>query len=333
MHLVCSLLYTVEQVAGCQRLPHAVSMPHQGVYQTDGYPFCALLSVQLRNEYIGIMSKVLAGHLRTYLVSLEKMVSPVAGPTDVLGVADTSSSNVVTGGVNTMMSLFSKAVTSRPNAEKVFELGDRLNVLSQLDKPAIIPHMADFEGKRFPYEVIFRNVHKLLVDTASSEFLFCLDFWEDEGVFKELFGPVVAVVEGDLTEQLQHQHDVLCVLLMIRLNAEHRALMLKRRVPCLDDYLDRINLLLWPRFKVLFDVQAASIRPGVERSLFSNAVEVTGLTRRYAAFAASCLTLMADHNADDSVFKASSFYEMLERLWAAIFDMLLRMSNMFKDRR
>lgn len=52
-------------------------------------------------------------------------------------------------------------------------------------------------------QVIFRNVHKLLVDTASSEFLFCLDFWEDEGVFKELFGPVVSVVETDLATQLQ----------------------------------------------------------------------------------------------------------------------------------
>lgn len=49
---------------------------------------------------------------------------------------------------------------------------------------------------------------------------------------------------------MQNQQDVLCVLLMIRLNAEHRALMVKRRVPCLDDYLDRVNLLLWPRFKV-----------------------------------------------------------------------------------
>jgi hypothetical protein len=51
--------------------------------------------------------------------------------------------------------------------------------------------------------VIFRNVHKLLVDTASSEFLFCLDFWEEEAAFRELFAPVVAVVEGDLSEQLQ----------------------------------------------------------------------------------------------------------------------------------
>jgi hypothetical protein len=45
---------------------------------------------------------------------------------------------------------------------------------------------------------------------------------------------------------------VLGILLMIRVNAEHRRLMTKRRVPCLDDYLDRVNLLLWPRFKVGF---------------------------------------------------------------------------------
>lgn len=52
-------------------------------------------------------------------------------------------------------------------------------------------------------QVIFRNVHKLLADTASAEFLFCLDFWEDEPLFRELVGPIVAVVEGDLQTQLQ----------------------------------------------------------------------------------------------------------------------------------
>lgn len=52
--------------------------------------------------------------------------------------------------------------------------------------------------------------------------------------------------------------------------------------------------------QVLFDVQAASIRPGNERALFSGAVEVAAVTRRYAALAASCLTLMADHDSDDS---------------------------------
>jgi hypothetical protein len=37
--------------------------------------------------------------------------------------------------------------------ERAFELGERLDVLSQVSQPAIIPHMAEVEGKRFPYEV------------------------------------------------------------------------------------------------------------------------------------------------------------------------------------
>lgn len=52
-------------------------------------------------------------------------------------------------------------------------------------------------------QVIFRNASKLLADAASSEFLFCLDFWEDEGAFRELAGPVVAVVEEHLAAALQ----------------------------------------------------------------------------------------------------------------------------------
>lgn len=40
-----------------------------------------------------------------------------------------------------------------PAQEATFSLGDRISVLDQLDKPAIIPHMAEYEGRKFPYEV------------------------------------------------------------------------------------------------------------------------------------------------------------------------------------
>ena len=43
---------------------------------------------------------------------------------------------------------------------------------------------------------------------------------------------------------------MLAVLLMVRINYHHRMIMSKRRIPALDGYMDRINLLLWPRFKV-----------------------------------------------------------------------------------
>lgn len=130
-------------------------------------------------------------------------------------------------------------------------------------------------------------MHKLLVDTATAEYFFCLDFFEDESVFRELFAPIVAVIETDLANALQvgagrlvswlsafwhafhapligpceaflsaifaawQDHwDLVGVLLMLRVNAEHRRLVAKTRVPALEEYLDRVNALLWPRFKV-----------------------------------------------------------------------------------
>lgn len=58
------------------------------------------------------------------------------------------------------------------------------------------------------------------------------------------------LLHASLLLVMQETWDILCLLLMIRINYHHQLIMNKRRIPCLDDYLDRINLALWPRFKV-----------------------------------------------------------------------------------
>jgi len=52
------------------------------------------------------------------------------------------------------------------------------------------------------------------------------------------------------TAAAQETHDMIGLLLMVRINYQHRLIMNRRRIPCLDGYLDRVNLVLWPRFKV-----------------------------------------------------------------------------------
>ncbi|KAJ9512046.1 hypothetical protein QJQ45_004603 [Haematococcus lacustris] len=194
--------------------------------------------------------------------------------------------------------------------------------------------MAEAENRKFTYEVIFRSVHKLLLDTASSEFFFCLDFFEEEGVFKELFAAMIQVVEADLAAAVQDNWDMLSLLLMIRVNHEHRKAMQQQRIPLLEDYLDRVHLLLWPRLKLLFDNQLHSVRSGQERILFNDSPAPHPAVKRYAALAASMLLLMAEYDTDTpGMFKAQTFYDMMERLWSSMFDLLLRMSNMFRDKR
>lgn len=41
--------------------------------------------------------------------------------------------------------------------------------VQEIEEPPLIPHIAEASSKKYPYEVLFRSLHKLLMDTASSE--------------------------------------------------------------------------------------------------------------------------------------------------------------------
>jgi hypothetical protein len=109
--------------------------------------------------------------------------------------------------------------------------------------------------------VLFRSAHKLLMDSATSEYLFCHDFWAgDQGIFREVFAPAIAAVDENLSQFLANCFDVGSIILMarvraggvaartglrrslvaqIRINHEHQVIMSRRRAPCLDTYLDK----------------------------------------------------------------------------------------------
>jgi len=52
-----------------------------------------------------------------------------------------------------------------------------------------------------------------------------------------------------------------------------RLVMQRRRIPVLDSLFDRISLLLWPRFKQVFDANLKSIRSANAKKL--GAVDVS----------------------------------------------------------
>lgn len=53
---------------------------------------------------------------------------------------------------------------------------------------------------------------------------------------------------------------------MVHIAHDLRKAMAKKKVPCMDDYLDRIQLLLWPRCKVrnrgVLQTRIGSVKPG-----------------------------------------------------------------------
>lgn len=272
---------------------------------------------EVRAAYVDTMSKVLSVHFRSYIQALEKLQLDIVTRNDLLGVEDAGTRS--TG-------LFSRPREPLKNRGAVFALGDRASVLKDVDGPAIIPHIAESSSQKFPYEVLFRSLHKLLMDTATSEYLFCTSFFGEDSIFSEIFAGSFAVIEEHTNAVLPNCFDAIGLLLMIRLTNEHKLIMWNRRIPSLDSYFDKLVLVLWPRFKLVFDMHLSSLRTANPRALWEDDVRPHYVTRRYAEFAASLLHLTIKNG--DGQLDLN-----LERLRVAIDDLLVKLARMFKGQK
>lgn len=272
---------------------------------------------ELTAAYTDTMNKVLSLHFRTYIQALEKLQLDLVTASDLLGSADTKGS-----------SLFSRGGSARDlkNRSAVFSLGDRASILKDEEQPAIIPHVAQASGSKYPYEVLFRSLHKLLIDTATSEYFFSDAFFCDDAVFNQIFAGPFAVIGEHLQQVLPNCCDAIGLMLMIRSTHQHQLIMTRRRVPCLDAYFDKVNLMLWPRFKMVFDSHLASVKQASARALWEADVHPHYVTRRYAEFAASMLQLNTDHG--DGQLDLN-----LERLRVAVDNLLVELSRLFPKQR
>jgi len=241
---------------------------------------------EVRETYVDILSKIYYQYFKGYITSLAKLQYDVATKSDLIGVDEKE-----------VRTLFG----TKPDPKSrysVFSLGDRFSVLQEGDNPSpIIPHMAAQGGQKFTYEFVFRSVMHLLMDTCTSEYLFCVEFFgRSKDLFKAIFERTISLVMESVENFVQHSFDAVGILLMIRITQLHHLQMNKRRVPVLDPIFDKYNLMFWPRFKVIFDLNIESVRNAQVKKLSSNDVHPHYVTRRYGEFAAAMFALNKDHN-------------------------------------
>ncbi|KAJ8470223.1 hypothetical protein OPV22_024566 [Ensete ventricosum] len=265
---------------------------------------------EVRAAYVDTMNKVLSVHFRAYIQALEKLQLDIATATDLIGVETRSTGFLLRG---------REPLKYR---SAVFALGERINILKEIDQPALIPHIAEANSVKYPYEVLFRSLHKLLMDTATSEYLFCDNFFGEESIFHEIFAGPFQVIDEHFNTILPNYYDAIGLMLMIRIIHQHQLIMFRRRIPCLDSYLDKVNISLWPRFKMVFDMHLNSLRNANIKALWEDDVHPHYVMRRYAEFTASLVHLNVEYG--DGQLDLN-----LERLRMAVDDLLVKLAKAF----
>lgn len=84
-------------------------------------------------------------------------------------------------------------------------------------------------------------------------------------IFSKTINHLLQVLET----YLSNCYDMLGLLLMIKVSHSQRLVMQRRRIPVLDIFFDRVSILLWPRFKAVFDTNMKSIKDANVKKLGS----------------------------------------------------------------
>ncbi|KAJ3124817.1 hypothetical protein HK098_000857 [Nowakowskiella sp. JEL0407] len=301
-------------------------------FLVDRFPEAA---IEVQKCYIATVSNYYFASFEKYLASMKKLQTIIADKLDLMGYEE-----------NIKRSLF----LSKPSLKdktNVYALGDRISVFTTTDSGIILPHIAEDQNLKYTYESLFKSIHRLLIDNASSEYMFNLEFFSTRGkvskpggvsniagfadattggmVFSEVFEPTLRLVQATTKLYTESSYDAVGILLCIRLNTQHLMIMQKRRIPCLDNFLNATNMLLWPRFQAIIDTHVDSLKKAVSSKLLPNK-EVHPHYVWYAEFAASILTL--NHGFDDALLVHS-----LQRIRSDVEALLFRMSGEIPERK
>ncbi|CAN6282678.1 unnamed protein product [Urochloa humidicola] len=260
----------------------------------------------LCSTYADTMNKVLSTYFRVYVEALERMKLDIGVSSEHDSIID-----IITRGREHLR-----------DHRFMFSLGERANILKEIDQPGLVPQISQVNSRKYPYEVIFRSLQKLLMDTASSEYLFIEAFFGEESLFYQVFEGPFAVIDQHLDLTLPNCHDAVCLMLMICITRKHQLVMSNRRLPCLENYFDKAVMYLWPRFKVVFDMYLQSLHQCDAKTLWIDGTHPHHIVRCYVEFTASLVQLNAE--CGDGQLDMN-----LERLRSAIDGLLVRLSQNF----
>jgi hypothetical protein len=238
----------------------------------------------LRLVYGESMGKTLQNLFKSYCSQLLKLDLTMATKNDLIAVEEAALKNVFTQKVN---------MSKRTDA---FSLGDRDKILDQIESEPILLHVALAESVKYPFEAIFRSIIKHLSDAATNEFLFILDFFNQSQMretFNRIFGRTLSLVLEFLENYLLNCYDSIGLLLVIRVTHMQRMVMQRRRIPVLDAFFDRVSLMLWPRFKLVFELNLKSLKNANPKKLGLIDLSPHYISRRYAELVSSVFFLQA----------------------------------------
>ncbi|KAG0332721.1 Vacuolar protein sorting-associated protein 52 [Podila horticola] len=246
------------------------------------------VATEIRQTYANTLRWYFSNQFEHYAAGLEKLQSVVGDKYEMMCTEESARKGLFGT---------TKALHQKTN---VFAVSTRLDTLKNHDAGLILIHVANEKNLKYPYETLFRSFNLALIDNASSEYLFLIEYFAKRSqpadieriqtVFTHIFEPTLKLGLANVKEYADSSYDAIGILLCLRINHQLAKELERRKIPTLDKYRDAIHMVLWPRFQVVVDMHIDSVRKAKTKIKPKN-VHPHWIARRYGEFASSLLLL------------------------------------------
>ncbi|KAI8893007.1 Sac2 family-domain-containing protein [Globomyces pollinis-pini] len=281
------------------------------------------VGVEIHANYINVVNNYFLSSFERYVKSLQKLQLS-SDKSELIGTVEGGRTGLFGGR------------QSLTNTVNMYSLGSRLDLLTTTDSGIIVPHHAEEQNQRFTYEAIFKSITRLLLDNACSEYQFTLEFFIDKNskspesvsqIFGEVFDPCLKYIQNVIRQHVDTTFDAIGLLMCIRINNQNIRMLQKRRLPCLDNFLNLINIVLWPKYQSIVGLHIDSLKKADPRKLITiKEPQPHYVVRRYAEFSASVLTL-------NQGYEDALLINSLSRLRTELESLMYRLAAEFNDKK
>ncbi|MCJ1471258.1 hypothetical protein MMC07_009906 [Pseudocyphellaria aurata] len=225
----------------------------------DLYTFLAKHHSQLADEiaqaYTNTMRWYYLSNFTRYRQALEKISLYTVDKQVALGADQTSHKNNVL-----------PAVKASQISHDALSVGRRMDILRRSNQSALTSYLVEEDKQTHHIEVPFFHFNLALIDNASFEYSFLTTFFPPSASstlsrkFATIFAPTFTLGHGFTKSFIDISNDCLGILLCVRLNQHFAFELQRRKIPAADPYINGTTMLLWPRFQLVMDMHADSVR-------------------------------------------------------------------------
>jgi uncharacterized protein YoxC len=263
--------------------------------QTDG----GIFFTEIVAMYASTLAKLHLGQFKTYVQTLSRLqLEATASKTDLLGTLEGQPAEALD-----LVSRLKGASTSGVKGNVFSISGGRDRVIKQdLEADCIVAGAG--ETKYYP-EMLLRSHQKLLADTASSEFMFLIDFFdlndnpdERQRMFDAVFDRTLFwLAEHISATHVKESYDAVGLMLSVRVLEYFQDLMInKRKIGVLDSYFEGLLGQFRQRLRTVIEANTDSLRK-IEVKKISPLPAPNSpfyISRRFGEFVSALLAVKAE---------------------------------------